>query len=118
MKQLPKMAERELDRTPLTEALSEGKGDLFMGLQVVTVRKLAVQAPPLYERGFTGPFPPEMVNHVEVKRDADEGDSLHAALDHTRMFLCHGCNEILDGTDLYDHNCSDYIGSSSGIGER
>ena len=111
------MTERELDRTPLTEALVDGKGDLLLGLQAVTIRKFAVQAPPLYDRGFTGPFPPEMTNHVEVSRGEEDGDSLHAALDQTRMFLCHGCNEVLDGTELIDHDCSDYVGSSSSIQE-
>lgn len=87
---------------------------IIEGLQVVTIRKLARQwedAP----RGFSGPFPPEMSGRPAVVYPELPADSLAAALDNTRMFFCHGCQEILDGTELAEHKCSDYSWSSAGL---
>lgn len=105
------------DRTGAVTGITSVDDDKVMeGLQVVTIRKLARQwedAP----RGFSGPFPPEMSGKPELVYPDLPAESLAAALDHTRMFFCHGCQEILDGTELAEHKCSDYAWSSADIRE-
>ena len=105
------------DRTGSVTGITSVDDDKVLeGLQVVTIRKLARQwedAP----RGFSGPFPPEMSGKPALVYPDLPAESLAAALDSTRMFFCRGCQEILDGTELAEHKCSDYSWSSADMRE-
>ena len=89
-------------------------GSMLEGLQSVTLRKFARQghAIPNSNRGFSGPFPPELLENPKVEYPDMHTDSLHPALDNTRMFICRECQTVLEGTELELHDCADFLWSS------